>query len=64
MPEATPTATTMERSSPEAREQLLVQIDPAVKLAIKVAAVKRGEPLWFVVEQAARRWLSEEGQGE
>lgn len=64
MPEATPTATMTERSSPNTRERLLVQIDPAVKHALKVAAVKRGEPLWFVVEQAARRWLSEEGQDE
>ncbi len=56
--------TTMRRSKPSEREQLLLQIDPGVKHALKVAAVKRGEPMWSVAEAAIRDWLAKEAKAQ
>jgi hypothetical protein len=54
----------MRRSKPSEREQLLLQIDPGVKHALKVAAVKRGEPMWSVAEAAIRDWLAKEAKAQ
>lgn len=51
----------MQSSRVSERDQLQVPIEAHLKRDLKVAAVKRGQSLWQVVEQAAREWLQREG---
>ena len=66
--EATPVSTprsastTMERSRVPERDRLQVPIASDLKRALKVAAAKRDQLLWEVIEEAARDWLRREGK--